>query len=292
MEKKRKRRFGDRSDGRRIRSLGPISSMIPFIMKTRNDSSNHTSTTIDITGAEKFLRAKRIEGYKGMGFLHILVAAYVRIISQYPGINRFCSGQRIFARHEIEINMIVKKNMRIDCDQTVVKMYFEPTDTIFDIYNKINAQLEKEFSEEGNNTDTIAAIFSKIPRLLLRFTVRFLEFLDYFGIMPKAILKVSPFHGTMAVTDTGSIGMPAIYHHLYNFGNMPVFISFGAKRKVLVPKEDGTVVARKHIDMKVVLDERICEGFYFSQAYRLLNNLLRDPQILENPPETVVEDID
>jgi hypothetical protein len=292
LEKKRKKRFGDRSDGRRIRSLGPISNMMPFIMKTRNDANNYIATTIDITGAEKFLRIKRIEGYRGIGFLHLMVAAYVRIISQYPGINRFCSGQRIFARRDIEVNMIVKKDMKIDCDSTVVKMYFEPTDTIFDVYNKINTELEKVFSEEDNSTDKVAAIFAKIPRLLLRFAVRVLGCLDYFGIMPKTILKISPFHGTVAITDTGSIGMPAVYHHLYNFGNMPVFISFGAKRKVFIPKENGTVAVRKHIDMKVVLDERICEGFYFSQAYRLLNSILRDPQVLENPPGIVVEDID
>lgn len=42
------RRFGDRKDGRRVRSLTPMAQLIPYIMKERSDSQNHLAETLDI----------------------------------------------------------------------------------------------------------------------------------------------------------------------------------------------------------------------------------------------------
>ena len=108
----RKRRFGDRRDGRYLRSLDPYNSMAPYIMKVKSESSNFFSDSIEIKGIESYLRNKRRQGYPGIGILHLVVASYVRTISQYPGLNRFISGQRIFARKNIEFIMTVKKEMK------------------------------------------------------------------------------------------------------------------------------------------------------------------------------------
>ena len=289
---KKKRRIGDRSDGRRIRSLDPIAAMIPFIMKKRNGASNCVADTLDITEVERYLREKAKSGHIGMGMLHFLIASYVRVISQYPGVNRFCVGQRVYARNNIEFVMMVKRGLNSSASSTTLKIEFAPTDTIYDVYDKLNAEIERVVGEkEDTNTDGAARLFTKIPRLFLKFTVWNLELLDYFGKLPKWILKASPFHGSVFFTDVGSIGLPAIYHHLYDFGNLPIFISLGAKRKVFMPGADGKVSARRHVDIKLVMDERICDGFYFSRAYKYLKTILRNPQILEEPPEIVKEDI-
>jgi len=127
--------------------------------------------------------------------------------------------------------------------------------------------------------------------LILKLAVFFFTKLDYFGLMPKALIKASPFHGSIVITDLGSIGLPALYHHLYDFGNIPVFIALGAKRKAYELRPDGTVVLRKYIDYKFVADERVVDGFYFSQAFRLFKSILKHPEKLDEPPETVVEDV-
>ena len=293
MAKKRKRRFGDRKDGRRLRSLPPYNAMMPFIMRVKSDASNYLSDAIEITEAERFLRHKRLHGYPGMGILHLFIAAYIRVISQYPGVNRFVSGQRVYARNDIVYIMTVKKEMKTHAIETSIKVVFDPRDTINDVYRKLNAEIVRVKGDgEKTDTDDIAYTLMKLPRLLLKFCVFFLETLDYFGKLPQAIIKASPFHGSMIITDLGSIGLPAIYHHIYNFGNLPVFIALGAKRKTLELRADGGVAARKYIDVKFVMDERVCDGFYFSQAAKLFKSVLRKPQILDLPPETVVEDID
>jgi len=293
MGNSRKKRLGDRRDGRRLRSLDPYNAMIPFIMRKRSESSNYFEDSIELTETERFLRGKRLRGYPGMGLLHLFVASYIRTAAQYPAINRFVSGQRVFARHNVEFIMTIKKEMRVDAPETSIKVAFDPADTINEVYHKLNAEIRKvKQAGEDTGTDNLAKALVKLPRLILKFTVSFLEFLDYFGLMPKMILNVSPFHGSVVITDLGSIGLPAIYHHLYNFGNLPVFIALGPKRKARELRSDGSVAERKYVDYKMVMDERVCDGFLFSQAFKLFKSLIRNPQPLDEPPEEVVSDVE
>ena len=293
MERKRKRRLGDRRDGRRLRTLDPYNAMSPYIMKFKSDASNYFSGLIDVAYIEKYLHEKRQQGYQGIGILHLFVAAYIRVLSQYPGINRFISGQRIFARHNIEFIMTIKKKMKTSASETSIQVTFSASDTIFDVFNKISAEIDKVRREDENtNTDDVAKSFMKLPRPILKFAVFFFTKLDYFGMLPRALLEASPFHGSVVITDLGSIGLPAIYHHLYDFGNIPVFVALGTKRTVCETTQDGAVELKKYVDYKLTVDERICDGFYFSQAFKMLKSVLQQPEILETPPIEVVEDVE
>ena len=292
-EKRKKRRWGDRYDGRRLRTLPAINALMPYIMKTKNDASNYFSDSVEITEAERFLRHKRVHGYPGMGFLHLFIAAAIRSISQFPGVNRFVVGQRLYAAKEIVYVMVIKKEMKLDAYETTIKVKFDPRDTVFDVYEKLNMAISKVKAEgEDTETDDLAETLMKIPRLLLKFCVFFLNILDYFGKMPKSLIEGSPFHGSVIITDLGSISMPPVHHHLYNFGTMPLFMAIGAKRKALDLRPDGSVTERKYIDYMLTLDERICDGLYFAQSIKLFRSIIRSPQVLDHPPDTVVEDID
>lgn len=287
-----KRRFGDRSDGRKLRTLQPMSMVSPYIMKTRNDACNQIALSLDTAISDAYIAKKKEEGLKGFSYLHFFIASYVRTASQRPGINRFISGQKIYARNKIEVALTIKKKMALNADETVIKCTFEPTDTATDIYNKINAVIEQNKSEEEESGfDSAAKIFNYIPGLLLRFAVGCLFFLDYFGILPKVILKISPFHASFFITSMGSLSIPPIFHHLYNFGNCPIFCSYGMKRKAYELDKDGNVVPKKYIDYTFVTDERICDGHYFASALRQMAHYMNNPEVFDTPPETVVEDI-
>lgn len=287
-----KRRFGDRKEGRRVRSLAPVYNLIPYIMVKRSDAQNFFSDSVEVSDIDRFLRDKRAEGYKGMGMLHLIIACYVRTVASRPALNRFIGGQRIYSRHNIEVVMAVKRNLSSDASETTIKVVFEPTDTIFDVYHKLNEKIDEIKADDGeNNAEQTAGALLKIPGLFLKFCVWFLNFIDYFGWLPRSFLEVSPFHGSMIITDMGSLGIPPIYHHIYNFGNLPVFLSFGAKRHVIELDNTGQPVERKYIDYAAVLDERICDGFYYASSFKYLKYYLRNPQLLEVPPERVEEDV-
>ena len=112
-----------------------------------------------------------------------------------------------------------------------------------------------------------------------------------FGLLPLWLVELSPFHGSLFFTSMGSLGIPPIYHHLYDFGNLPVFCAFGCKRRANEVEADGTVVQKKYIDYTFNTDERICDGFYYSTAFKFLKYYLKNPAALELPPEKVEEDI-
>jgi len=286
------RRFGDRNDGRRLRGLSPIFAVSPYIMKTRNTSQNFIEDHIEVTEMDRYIAEKRRAGLKNFGVLHVLLAAYVRTCARYPGLNRFIAGQKIFTRdREIEVNMTIKKEMSTTSPDTVIKVTFDPADTADMVYQRFNAKV-REVKDAPLDTgfDKLAGAFHLIPGLLLKFFVFLLQAMDYFGLLPRFLTRLSPFHGSLYITSMASLGIPPIYHHLYDFGNVPVFCSFGKKRRVCESKRDGSVVLRKYIDCNFVTDERIVDGFYFASCMRYLHNLLSDPRQLDQPPEEILRD--
>ena len=294
IPKKRKRRFGDRKEGRRLRSLDGIHMAMPFIMKDRNDACNTFADEFNVTNAELFVRDQIISGNENFSILHVILAAYVRTVAAYPYLNRFVSGQRIFARNKIEIIMTIKKEMKLDAPETCIKVTFDPSDTIYDVYDKFNAEVSKfnNGSDAESGTDKVSGFFRKFPRLLFRAVVKIIGWMDYWGILPQALMNALPFWGSMIITSMGSLGIKPIYHHLYNFGNLPVFVSYGTKRKVVTTDKQGNTVTKKMIDLKIVTDERTCDGFQYATAFKAWKKYIENPALLTVPPEKVEEDID
>lgn len=289
---KYKRRFGDRKEGRLLRSLPAFAKFVPFIMPTRNDACNQYEESFEVSDVDRRLRKLRVDGYKGIGILHFIIAAYIRGVSMLPGMNRFIVGRRIYARDNIEVVMTVKRSLAIDATETTIKVVFEPTDTIFDVYRKMNEKIDEIKTVEGNNnTEDVAEAMCKAPRFLLRFALTILRIMDYFGWLPQSLLDASPFHGSMIITDLGSLRVGPIYHHIYNFGTLPVFISFGAKRHAYELDRHGNMVDRKYVDCKFVMDERTVDGHYYAQFLQAFRYICQHPEIVETPPSKVVEDV-
>ena len=286
------RRFGDRKEGRLLRSLPAFAKFIPFIMPTRNDACNQYEEAFEVSNVDRRLRKLRVDGYKGIGILHFLIAAYIRGVSMLPGMNRFVVGRRIYARNNIEVVMTVKRSLAIDATETTIKVVFEPTDTILDVYRKMNEKIDEIKTVEGNNnTEDVAEALCKAPRFLLRFALTILRIMDYFGWLPQSLLDASPFHGSMIITDLGSLRIGPVYHHIYNFGTLPVFISFGAKRHAYELDRHGNMVDRKYVDCKFVMDERTVDGHYYAQFLQAFRYICQHPEIVETPPSKVVEDV-
>ncbi len=290
---KRKRRFGDRYDGRKLRSLDPFYKIIPYIMKTRIDAQNYFEEKIEISNTEAFIIKKRKETGEHISFLHVIIAAMVRTISQKPGLNRFVAGQKIYARNEILISFVLKKEFNEESPETTLKVKFSPSDTFMDIVRKVNSAIEENKDLGSNNdTDKLAKLIMAIPGQLVRFLVWVLRSLDYIGIMPKIINRLSPFHTSVFITDLGSVGIQPVYHHLYDFGTTSSFVAFGIKMKEKVINSDNEITDKKYVRVCVVTDERIVDGHYFATAFKLYRNLIKNPNPLDQPPEHINEDVE
>ncbi|MBR5947604.1 MAG: hypothetical protein IKZ82_03000 [Clostridia bacterium] len=286
---------GDRKDGRRIRSLDPMNSVAVYVMTERNTANNLFHDSVEVSKAEAYIRQKREQGLDSFGYTHLFLAAYVRTVSQRPAMNRFISGQKVFSREDrLEIAMAIKKDMSLEASETIVNIILSPEDTAETIYEKFNKEVEavKASSELDSGFDKFVGLVNYIPGLLLKFTVWFIKLLDYFGLLPNFITKISPFHGSIFVTSMGSLGIPPVYHHLYDFGNIPLFLAFGMKRSENEVQADGSVSRKKYIDFTVNTDERICDGYYYASAFKYFKRCIADPSRLDEPPESVVWDVE
>ncbi len=282
--------FGDRYDGWRVKKVDAVFSVIPYFLRTRMDAQNFFEENLNIDHIEAFIKEHR-EDIPDLSIMHIVMAALVRLISQRPHLNRYVIWNKIFARNHINFSIAVKRSLSDEGEETLIKPYFLPTDTLHDIVRK--TRLEQENNQKAgqqNSSDTISKILGILPEFLLRFVVFMLLHMDKVGIMPKFIHKASPWHSSIFLTNIGSIGVESIYHHLYEFGTCSMFVAMGKKSRKHTITKDAELKAHKSIQLKFVMDERICDGFYYASSMRLYNKILSDPSVLLSPPEKVVVD--
>lgn len=275
----------------RVRKISPMARLIPYIMEDRIGSQNFIYDKINLTPIDKYIKKKQDQGLKNFNLMHVIIATYARACSQRPAINRFIRGQKIYSRELVEVCLVIKKEMSLESPDTVVKILLKPDCTAEDVYNALNAKIEGYRDVKNSGFDKLARLLNFIPGLLLRWTVRFLRFLDYCGLLPRFLTNLSPFHASFFITSMGSLGIPPIVHHLYDFGNVPTFCAFGARQREFKVNPDGSVYKYSYVDVSYNLDERICDGFYYASALKYMRSVFKKPEVLDAPPEQVVKDI-
>lgn len=272
--------FGLRSDGRKIKSLGPFFRVIPHVMKERSDAHVYYTQDLPLKTLDEYIDKKEKEGIR-ISYMNIIYAALVRLLAEKPALNRFVMDGRTYARHGITISLAIKKEMTEEIEETTLKIHFTGSENIFEVKEKLDSTIarNKDLAAE-NNTDKLAKFLSPIPSWLFKLVVNTLMFLDKHGMMPKAIIEASPFHTSAFLTNVGSLGIDAIYHHIYNFGTTGVFLAMGKKKKAYI-YEDDNIVQEKTISLAWVADERICDGFYYANALKSFYRYMKKPELLE-----------
>ncbi|QSX06754.1 2-oxo acid dehydrogenase subunit E2 [Sedimentibacter sp. zth1] len=279
--------FGRRFDGWSLRSKDPFMKMIPLIMKKRNDAQVFLNLEVDCKYADEYIKRKRLEGIK-VSHMAIVLAAFVRTVSQRPEINRFIVGNKVFVRNQLTISFAILKHRSTESvEETTVKLHFDPTDTLYEVADKIEKIIEKEKNANSvSQVDKLAATIFRIP-LIPPILVGFLKIIDRVGILPKPIINVSPFHTSMFITNMASIRMNKVYHHIYNFGTTSVFTSIGKREKKLVISKDGKLNTKWVMPLGFVIDERIAAGATYAVALHLWEKYMRNPELLEIVPDKV-----
>lgn len=282
--------FKKRYDGRAIRNLDPIQKIMPYIMKTRNDSMNMFEDTVSCTAMDAYIKEKALEGLK-INYMHIMIAGMVRLLALRPQLNRFVMNGRIYARPKIWVSFVVHPTLKEGIAETTIKLCFDGTESIVQISETINEAITNETTKRTgeNSTDKLAKVLTNVPGPVIRFAVNLLMWLDKHNMLPKAIIEASPFHTSIFITNLKSLGINHIYHHTYNFGTTGLFMAIGKERRIPVTVSNE-ITHEKHMGFGLVTDERFCDGLYFARSFRQLRKYLLNPVLLENNLESKVED--
>ena len=285
--------FGKRPDGRVLRDLEPMQQIMPYIMKTRTDSMNMYDDSFDCAPMDAYIKEKALQGIE-LTYMHIVIAALVRLIALRPQLNRFVMNGRLYARPKIWVSFVVHPSLHDGSVGTTIKLCFEGTESILEVAEKVTSAIRKETSERTgeNNTDKLLRTLMKgIPGPFIALVVNTLMWMDKHNLLPRAIVELSPFHTSIFITNLKSLGINHIFHHVYNFGTTGLFFAMG-KEKMIPMIEKNKITTKKHMGFGFVSDERFCDGLYFALSLRQLRKIMKNPAILEQPLDKIVADVE
>ena len=281
--------FGHRADGRRLSDIDPIIQITPYLMPMRCDAQVFLQHNLDYEKMSRYIVEKSKQGEK-ITFMQIIVAAYVRGVSQHPEVNRFIFNKQYYSRKNCSVSYAVLKDpQNPDSVETTVKINFDPSDTIFDVRDRMNHAVEtSRATEDGDFVIKLAKFVLNIPGLTTAIVALY-RLLDRYGIAPGVLIRELPFYCGLFITNNGSIGLPSPLHHIYNFGNVSLFMGMGGVRKEAAVEGDKTRM-RRIMPLGITADERVCSGAHYSAFFADVMRYIANPEELETPPETVKYD--
>ncbi|MDP4088545.1 MAG: 2-oxo acid dehydrogenase subunit E2 [Bacillota bacterium] len=283
--------YSIRRDGKLLRNIDAMRQLLPYLFRTRNGSIVHAPEVIEFDGAREFIRKRTRENPElSIGTFEIVLAALVRTLSQYPHLNRFVAGKKLFARNTISISFVVLRMENGVHKETNAKIYFEKEDTLYDIARKVNDNIRLCQSGESKDDDKLMEFFAKFPSPIITFVAFLLRKLNDFGLLPMNFIKTDPLFSTAYISNLGSIGHDALHHHLYDWGTTSVFCTMGKLQKTNEITKEGQVESKTNLNIVCSVDERVADGIYLVKALKYFKSLVKHPEKLELPPEIVVED--
>ncbi len=286
--------FWKRKGARLLKTLSPYDSLLCHVMTKRSDAQVYFTDYVDCAPIDEYIKKVETENGVRLSYLDVVNAALIRVYAQMPALNRFVMNGRIFANDDIKIAMAMKKSMRDDGGSTTVKVSFTGHENILEVQEMFQKELWKnKEADSSNSTDKLMETLMSLPTPLLRIIVAILKWLDTISALPQSLLDALPFHSSIFVTYLKSIGIRGIYHHIYDFGTIGMFMCIGKEQYMpVVDKKTLEVKGAKMLELKVVCDERICDGLYHARAMRLIRKILENPEQLSERLEKVERDVD
>ncbi|MDR0323430.1 MAG: 2-oxo acid dehydrogenase subunit E2 [Treponema sp.] len=281
-----------RSDGTYIPNLHFFTQLLPYLMPKRSDACIFFEQEFDVTQTLKYISKRRKDGSGiKISLFYIILYAAVRLIAQRPKLNRFVSGHKYYQRNRISFNFVAKRDLSDDGEEVNVTMSFSPRLTLEGFCKKINDHLLTIKKGAGTGAEKTNALVTRLPRLLIKFIVWGVKYLDYHNGLPKSVIDSLPFFSTIFFTNVGSVGIDAPLHHNFEIGNCGIFCAIGKIRKENILKTDGTVETRDKVKITFTYDDRITDGIYCARGIDILRDLVENPEKLESPPELTEEEI-
>ena len=285
MSETKKRKWGDRRDGRWVKAPG-LQTVMAYLMPKRTDCEVYLNDKLDATELLQYLEQKNAQHpeYKTTVF-HCMIMSMARMVKERPKMNRFIQGYRMYERDEVSISFVVKRRFADGGEESLMVLVPKDDDTLDTVSRKIVGDV-KETRKSETSTGGVDALldgFAKLPRPILMLAIRIIRYLDFWGINPKVLTQGDPDYTTILCSNLGSIKAPAVYHHLNNYGTNSVMVTIGTLHKEELVMPDGTKAIRDVIDFGATLDERIADGFYFARSLRLLKHIFAHPELLDQP---------
>ncbi len=273
-----------RSDGELVKDVPAYRRITPFLSQKRNEANAYFELAVDLTRTLPFIESFNSGRATKATLFHYMIWCVVRTADEWPRLNRFIAGKRLYQRRGIWISFSAKKSFEKSAPVVDIKMRFDPKISFPELVDSLLAEIRQGRSDKKNHIDQELAISLRLPRSILSLGVKVLYLLDYFGLLPASYIEGDPMYATAFMVNLGSLDMDAVYHHLYEYGNTSIFITIGKVKPEVYRGDDGQAKFRDSVTMRFSCDERVEDGFYCARALNHLKSLIENPVPISGKP--------
>ncbi|HSQ67432.1 MAG TPA: hypothetical protein VLM85_29680 [Polyangiaceae bacterium] len=272
--------FFRRPDGKLVRDVPATRRIMPYLMRRRSEATVYFEQTLDLTRTLEAIERHNARGNGKIGVFHVFVHAALKAMHARPRLNRFTMGGRVYQRDGIWIAFSAKRSMDDSAPLTVAKRKFDPEADFAASLETLRGGVAESKTSERTRTDKELGLVLALPSPFVRFFVWLVRFLDDWNLLPGFFIHGDPMYASLFVANLGSVGLDAAFHHLYEYGNCPIFAALGRVRKETSLGEDGKPVTRSVCTVRYSFDERIEDGLYCAAGLGLLKEIVEKAEFL------------
>jgi hypothetical protein len=265
-----------RHDGR-LAEVPPYRRMMPYLMRGRNEAAVYFEQTLELSRAQPWLDAFNAASPARATVFHLVLHALASVLHERPRLNRFAVGRRIYDRKGVHISFAAKKQLRDDAPLATVKREFPAGEAFADLVVALAGAVGEAKSDKVSTIDKELDVLLRLPGPVLDAAMGLLRRLDAWGVAPRALLDSDPMYASAFVANLGSVRLDAAYHHLYEHGNCPLFVTIGQVQPRPVVGDGGALVVRPTVTLRYTYDERVEDGLYCATSLDLMRHRIEDP---------------
>ncbi len=273
--------FRTRPDATLVGDVPAYRRMMPYLMRTRNECVVYFELQADLDEAERFITEFN-DSHEELTItvFHLVMWAMVQVLEQRPRLNRFVAGGKLWQREGIWLSYSAKKRKDDRSPIVVVKRRFDPQEPFEEMVRSMLGGLREERSDRKSHVDREMDVVLALPSPIIRALIAAGKAVDGLGLLPRSFIDGDPMYASAFIANLGSLKMDAAYHHLYEYGNIPIFCVIGQNKEVPAV-QDGKLVSRRVATLRFSYDERVEDGLYAQRSLQQLR------EILENPHENI-----
>ncbi len=268
--------FPWRNDAKPVKDLSTMRRFMPFISPRRNDSLFLMMQEIQVDAALEYLEKKNRERppEQRLTLFHLFLRSISQAMVLRPGVNRFVKAGRLWQREGVYITFSAKRKIEDGSPMLTIKRQFHAErESLEEMVDGVMGTLRPQRAGKKTQSDKEMSLLLKLPNVVIQLLLKAADFLDYFGLLPKAITDSDPLYSSAFVANLGSIDYPAGFHHLWERGTCSIFAVMGR----IEERPDG----RRSMQVAYSYDERIEDGLYSYHSLEGIRERIEDPELLE-----------
>lgn len=268
--------FPWRNDAKPVKDLSAMRRFMPFISPRRNDSLFLMMQEIQVDAALEYLEKKNRERppEQRLTLFHLFLRSISQVFVLRPGVNRFVKAGRLWQREGVYLTFSAKRKIEDGSPMLTIKRRFHAeSESLEEMVDGVMGTLRPQRAGKQTQSDKEMSLLLKLPNVVIQLLLKAADFLDYFGLLPKAITESDPLYSSAFIANLGSIDYPAGFHHLWERGTCSIFGVMGRVEE----RPDG----KRSMQVAYTYDERIEDGLYSYHSLEGVRERIEDPELLE-----------